>query len=101
MATRTDSVTKEKLKKRTALPNTYNVIMLNDDKTPMEWVVGLLQTTFRHSSSTAEELTMTIHTKGSAVVGTYVFEIAEQKSVEATQASRSNGFPLQIKLEEA
>ena len=43
---------------------------------------------------------MNIHVEGSAVVGTYKYEIAEQKSVEATNASRNNGFPLQVKVEE-
>ena len=48
---------------------------------------------------TAEALTMKIHTEGSAVAGTYKYEIAEQKSLEAGTASRNHGFPLELKVE--
>ena len=80
-------------------PSRYNVIFLNDDATPIEWVIDLLVSIFKHTHSSAENLTMEIHTNGSAVVGTYSYEIAEQKTIEATQLSRENGFPLQVKLE--
>tara|TARA_S200000501_G_scaffold7947_1_gene7066 strand:- start:34 stop:348 length:315 start_codon:yes stop_codon:yes gene_type:complete len=80
-------------------PSRYNVIFLNDDATPIEWVIDLLVSIFKHTQSSAENLTMEIHTNGSAVVGTYSYEIAEQKTIEATQLSRENGFPLQVKLE--
>ena len=65
----------------------------------MEWVIDLLIRIFKHTQSSAENLTMEIHTNGSAVVGTYSYEIAEQKTIEATQASREHGFSLQIKME--
>ena len=81
-------------------PNNFNVIMLNDDATPMEWVMGVLKEIFKHSDGIAEALTMSIHNDGSAVVGTYKYEIAEQKSIEAVSASREHGFPLNIKVEE-
>ena len=74
--------------------------MLNDDATPIEWVMGVLKQIFRHCNADAEALTMAIHTEGSAIVGTYKYEIAEQKSAEAISASRNNGFPLELKLEE-
>jgi|TARA_B110000503_G_scaffold23744_1_gene37199 ATP-dependent Clp protease adaptor protein ClpS len=102
----TDVILDEKIvvdttnKKETKEPSRYNVIMLNDDSTPMEWVIGILKEIFKHTDSSSEALTMTIHSEGSAVVGTYKYEIAEQKSVEATTASRNHGFPLQIKIEE-
>ena len=89
----------EKIKDLIKEPNRYNVIFLNDNSTPMEWVVDLLIRIFKHTQSSAENLTMEIHTNGSAVVGTYSYEIAEQKTIEATQLSRENGFPLQVKLE--
>ena len=66
----------------------------------MEFVVGILTEIFKHSASSAEKIMLTIHTEGSAIVGIYTFEIAEQKSVEAMTLSRNNGFPLQLKLEE-
>jgi ATP-dependent Clp protease adaptor protein ClpS len=99
-AIETDVVIDEKIKSTSKEPSRYNVIFLNDDHTPMEWVVELLMQIYRHSESRAQELTMTIHTEGAAVVGTYSYEIAEQKSVETINASRSKGFPLQLRLEE-
>ena len=100
MSTDTDIVIDEKIKQTVKEPSMYNVIMLNDDATPMEWVVGILKEIFRHSNADAEALTMKIHNDGSAVAGTYKYEIAEQKSVEAVNASRNHGFPLQLKVEE-
>jgi len=91
----------EKIKRIVKEPPKYNVIMLNDDATPMEWVMGVLKEIFKHSDTDAEALTMKIHNEGSAVVGTYKYEVAEQKSIEAVTASRNHGFPLQLKIEEA
>ena len=89
----------EKIKEDIEEPKKYKVIMLNDDKTPMDWVIGLLTTIFKHSQETAEKITLTIHNEGSGVVGVYTYEIAEQKTAEAITASRENGFPLVIKME--
>lgn len=80
-------------------PSKYKVIMLNDDKTPMEWVIDILVTIFNHSQDTAEKFTLQIHQEGSAIVGIYNYEIAEQKAVEATTASRERGFPLQLRID--
>ena len=77
----------------------YKVIMLNDNQTPMEWVVEILKLIFKHSQKSAENIMLTIHNDGSAIVGIYTYEIAEQKSVEATTLSRENGFPLQLQVE--
>tara|TARA_B110000503_G_C7045031_1_gene369859 strand:+ start:143 stop:451 length:309 start_codon:yes stop_codon:yes gene_type:complete len=101
MTTDIDIKIDEEIKKIVKKPSKYNVIMLNDATTPIAWVMGVLKEIFRHSEADAEALTMKIHTEGSAVVGTYAYEIAEQKSVEAVNASRNNGFPLQLKVEEA
>ena len=101
MSTNTDIVIDEKIKQVIKEPVNYNVILLNDDATPIEWVVGILKEIFRHSSSDAEALTMKIHTEGSAIVGTYKYEVAEQKSMETVNASRNHGFPLQVKVEES
>mgnify|MGYP000388439477 CR=1 FL=1 len=89
----------EKIKQKITEPLKYKVIFVNDDQTPMDFVVDLLIQIFKHSQESAKDLTMKIHEEGSAVVGVYTFEIAEQKGVEATNLSRSHGFPLQIKLE--
>ena len=89
----------EKIKDLIQEPSRYNVIFLNDDATPREWVIDLLVRVFKHTQTSAQNLTLEIHTNGSAVVGTYSYEIAEQKAIESTTASRENGFPLQIKVE--
>jgi len=81
-------------------PKMWKVIFHNDDKTPMEFVIELLVSIFKHDVENAKMLTLEIHNTGHAVVGVYSHEIAEQRGVEATQTSRSNGFPLQINLEE-
>lgn len=90
----------EKIKKKVKEPNLFKVIFLNDDKTPMDFVVSLLVELFKHSEETAYAITMKIHEEGSGVVGIYSYEIAEQKSIEATVLSRDNGFPLRVKVEE-
>ena len=90
----------EKIKITVSEPKKYKVLFLNDDKTPIEFVIEILMTIFKHSEETARDLTLKIHNEGSAVVGVYVYEIAEQKGVEATQAARSAGFPLQIKIDQ-
>ena len=89
----------EKIKIRVTEPNMYKVIFLNDNATPMDFVIEILTSVFRHSPETARDITMDIHESGSSVAGIYTYEIAEQKAVEATTLSRSHGFPLQIKVE--
>tara|TARA_B110000495_G_scaffold147008_1_gene129912 strand:+ start:1696 stop:2007 length:312 start_codon:yes stop_codon:yes gene_type:complete len=89
----------EKIIQKIDEPALYKVIFLNDSATPMEFVIEVLMTIFKHSETTARDITVKIHEEGSAVVGLYTFEIAEQKGVEATNLSRSHGFPLQIKVE--
>lgn len=90
----------EKIKQKIEEPKRWKVIMLNDDHTPMDFVVALLSEVFRHSKESAEKVMLSIHTEGSGIAGVYSFEIAEVKAVEATSLARSNGYPLQIKLEE-
>jgi len=99
MSTSTDVVIDEKIKQEISEPIKYNVIFLNDDHTPMDWVVNVLTEIFKHSQESAERITLTIHTEGSGVAGTYSHEIAEQKTTEAINASRNNGFPLKITME--
>lgn len=81
-------------------PKKWKVVFLNDDVTPMELVVELLTTIFKHSENAAKEITLEIHNTGSAVAGVYTFEIAEQKVVESTAIARNNGFPLRIQAEQ-
>jgi ATP-dependent Clp protease adaptor protein ClpS len=88
--------TTDKLKE----PSKYKVIVCNDDVTPVEFVVTMLIAVFRHTEKVALELTMSIHNKGSAVAGVYSHEVAEQKSIDATNLARANGYPLIIKVEQ-
>lgn len=80
-------------------PKKYKVLFLNDDKTPIEFVVELLIIIFKHTEDTARDITLKVHNEGSAVVGIYSYEIAEQKGVEATKLARDHNFPLQIKID--
>lgn len=89
----------EKIEQVIKEPSKYKVVMLNDDKTPMDWVIEILTTIFKHSETTAKEITLRIHNEGSGVAGIYAYEIAEQKAVEATHASRDRGFPLQLRVD--
>jgi ATP-dependent Clp protease adaptor protein ClpS len=100
MSTVTDIVLDEKIKKVVKEPPKYKIIFLNDNATPMEWVIDVLKTIYKHSQSSAEQITLTIHTEGSGVVGTYSYEIAESKVHETINASRNRGFPLVVKIEE-
>ena len=81
-------------------PKLWKVIFLNDDQTPMELVIELLTSVFKHSESSAKEVTLEIHNTGSGVAGVYPFEIAEQRSIEATTIARGNGSPLRIQVEQ-
>jgi len=81
-------------------PKLWKVIFLNDDHTPMEFVIDVLMSVFKHSETIARELTLEIHETGAAIAGVYTFEIAEHKGVEASKLAQENGFPLQIRVEE-
>lgn len=100
MSVDTDVKIDEKIKQKIEEPKRWKVIFLNDDVTPMDFVIGILTEVFKHSQDTAVDITMQIHNEGSGIAGVYTFEIAEAKAVEATTVSRSSGFPLQIKMEQ-
>ena len=87
-----------KEKDRVAYPSMYDVIFLNDDYTPMDFVIYILMSLFGHDELTAQNVTHRIHDNGQGVAGSYFLEIAEQKASEATLMSRQNEFPLQIKV---
>jgi ATP-dependent Clp protease adaptor protein ClpS len=96
----TEIQTEEQTKISLKPPSLWKVVFLNDDSTPMEFVIELLVTIFKHNAESAKDITLEVHNSGSAVVGVYTYEIAEQKGVEATALSRANGYPLQINIEE-
>ncbi len=80
-------------------PPMFKIIYLNDEVTSMEFVVGSLIDYFNYNQDTASTITHNIHEEGSAVVAVLPYEIAEQKGIEVTLEARSQGFPLQIKVE--
>lgn len=90
----------EKIKQKIQEPKRWKVLLLNDETTPMDFVVGILTDIFKHTQETAKGITIEVHNTGSGIAGVYSFEIAEAKAVESTQLARSNGFPLQVKMEE-
>ena len=101
VATDTEIKLDEKIEKTIDEPGKYHVIFLNDDSTPMEFVIEMLTHVFKHSKETAEKIMLEIHNNGSGIAGTFNFEIAEQKGTEATLAARNAGFPLNIRVEKA
>ena len=89
----------EKQKPRLHKPRLYRVVMLNDDYTPMEFVVDVLQKFFNKTSDEAEFIMLTVHTAGRAVCGEYPRDVAETKVARVTRFSREHGHPLQCVLE--
>jgi ATP-dependent Clp protease adaptor protein ClpS len=77
----------------------FKVIYINDNQTSMEFVINSLVEHFDYSTTTAEKITTDIHQAGAAVVAVLPYEMAEQKGIEVTVSARSEGYPLQIKLE--
>lgn len=96
----TDIQLDEKIKVTVQEPKRWKVIILNDDSTPMDFVISVLVEIFKHNPDSAKDIMLQVHETGSGIAGVYSFEIAEVKAVEATNQARTNGFPLQIKLEE-
>ncbi len=88
-----------KAKPRTKRPSLYKVLMLNDDYTPMEFVVYVLQRFFNMGQERALDVMLTVHNKGVAVVGVYPFEVAETKVTQVMDCARSNQHPLQCTME--
>ena len=99
--TDTDVKAPPKLRSKTVVmdPGKYHVIYINDDVTTQEFVIESLVVIFNYSHVDASDMTMKIHTDGSAIVATLPYEIAEQKGIEVTLLARNNGFPLNIKVE--
>ena len=91
--------TREKIKIEE--PAKYDVIFLNDEVTTYDFVIKVLKQIFHKTDEQAIALTKHIHEKGSGVVGTYLYEIAEQKGIETTVLARDEGYPLQVKVQKA
>ncbi|MFM1885240.1 MAG: hypothetical protein RL026_397 [Pseudomonadota bacterium] len=82
-------------------PPLYNVLLVNDDYTPMEFVVDVLQRFFRMDRPAATRVMLEVHTRGKGVCGQFTYEIAETKVAQVTRYSRENQHPLLCTLEQA
>ena len=86
---------------RTKKPSNYKVLMLNDDYTPMEFVVLILQQFFAMSIEDATRTMLQVHQNGVAVCGVFTYEVAETKVTQVIDFARENQHPLQATLEKA
>lgn len=87
-------------RKRVARPPRFKVVLYNDDYTPMEFVVALLESVFRRSPAEATQLMLQIHRKGSGVAGVYVLQVAETKVASVHRLAEERGYPLRAGVEE-
>ncbi len=88
-----------KTKPKTQRPPMYKVLLLNDDFTPMEFVVHVLERLFSMSHAQAIEIMLTVHRKGIAVVGVFSHEVAETKVMQVMELARRSQHPLQCTME--
>ena len=86
---------------RTKKPSNYKVLMLNDDYTPMEFVVLVLQRYFSKSIEDATRVMLHVHQRGVGVCGIFPYEVAETKVAQVMDFARANEHPLQCTLEKA
>jgi ATP-dependent Clp protease adaptor protein ClpS len=97
----TDGALKERVEIKDQEPKLFNVILLNDDYTTMEFVMQVLETLFQKSPAEAYRIMMHVHRNGRGLAGVYPFEVAETKVEKVTELSREAGFPLRATIEEA
>jgi ATP-dependent Clp protease adaptor protein ClpS len=89
----------EKDEVKTKRPSMWNVVFYNDDYTPMDFVEFVLKSVFHISTLDALALTLTVHTKGKGIAGTYTFEIAEQKQCEVLLLAKVEEHALRVEVE--
>ncbi len=80
-------------------PSFYKVILLNDDYTPMDFVVAILKTIFHKNAAEAQQIMMQVHQLGAGVAGIFTLEIAETKIQQVHDFSRQNKYPLRCTIE--
>ena len=88
-----------KSKPKTKKPSMYKVLLLNDDYTPMEFVVHVLERFFNKNRSEAARIMLHVHRRGVGVCGVYTYEVAETKVTQVMDFARRNEHPLQCTLE--
>lgn len=95
------SATKVKAQQKHELkePSMFLVVLLNDDFTPMDFVVAILEEVFHHPVPMASRIMMDIHTRGKGVAGRYTAEIAETKAATVVALAKKHGHPLQTVVE--
>ena len=86
-------------KPRTKKPSMYKVILLNDDYTPMEFVVYILERFFRKSREDATRIMLHVHRRGVGICGVYSYEVAESKVTQVMDFAKRNEHPLQCTME--
>ena len=91
----------EEARPKIAKPPLFKVVLLNDDYTPMEFVVEVLQRFFRMDRHAATQVMLHVHTRGKGVCGVFPFEIAETKVAQVNDHSRKHQHPLLCTMEEA
>ncbi len=94
---RTGLVTKTRPK--TKKPSLYKVLLLNDDYTPMEFVVHILEKYFSKGREEATRIMLHVHQKGVGICGVFTYEVAETKVTQVMDVARQNGHPLQCTME--
>ena len=86
---------KPKVKK----PSMYNVLLLNDDYTPMEFVIEVLEKFFQKNREEATQIMLHVHQRGVGVCGVYAYDLAETKAMQVMNYARKYEHPLQVQLE--
>jgi ATP-dependent Clp protease adaptor protein ClpS len=88
-----------KTRPKTKKPSLYKVLLLNDDYTPMEFVVHILETIFGKTREEAVDVMLHVHRHGVGICGVYTFEVAETKVAQVIEFSRRHQHPLQCTME--
>jgi ATP-dependent Clp protease adaptor protein ClpS len=88
-----------KAKPKTKKPSLYKVLMLNDDYTPMEFVVHILERFFRKTREEATRIMLHVHRRGVGICGVYTYEVAETKVTQVMDFARRHQHPLQCTME--
>jgi ATP-dependent Clp protease adaptor protein ClpS len=97
----TGGAVKERVHEHIKEPALYNVVLLNDDYTPMQFVVDVLETLFQKTPSEAYRVMMQVHLNGRGIAGVYSWEVAETKVDSLLTLARDAGHPLQATIEDA
>ena len=99
--TENQDVVEEEVKDKLKKPSMYNVILLNDDYTPMDFVIEVLGRFFNMNDDKATDIMLTIHYKGKALCGTYSAEVAETKVDQVLRYANENQHPLKCTMEQS